>query len=348
MTWRAFEELDTAVDATKLLLLPFALRRWLVLAIVVVFVGVSPGGLPSIQIDVGPSELDWGAPPWDDPTVAPWQVGEAIGIGDPGIGDMAVSAPSGIVIAVVLLGLAVALAVGIAFVGATMEFVFVEIARSRTVQIRGFFGQHLRAGATLFGLRLGVGLVVLAGGLALVLGALLVGGLVPLLVVLFLPAVFLVGVGIWVFLRFTADFVVPITVGADTGVIDAWRQFWPALRADWREYGVYAAVRVVLRLVSGVVVGIGYATVGLVLAVPFFIVGLLGLLLFGVAGVEILGIVWGVLVVMLFGLSVLVVGTIVVTVPVQTYLRYYGLLVLGAVSPEFEVLEDVRGAIADA
>lgn len=187
---------------------------------------------------------------------------------------------------------------------------------------------------------------MLATALLAVALVVLTGGLFVVALVLFAPALLLVGAALWLVLRLTTDFVVPAMIVEGTGVVGGWRSFWPELRANWRQYGVYAITRFVLGAVGGVVAAIGFAAAAVVLAIPFGIVGVpVTVLLVQVLGLTLLGVAFGAAVVVLFALSVLVAGTTFVQVPIQTYLRYYSLLVLGAITPAYDLVADVRAVI---
>ncbi len=86
--------------------------------------------------------------------------------------------------------------------------------------------------------------------------------------------------------------------------------------------------------------------VGLVLAIPFVIVGVVVfILLTSVLGVTAVGVALVAVLALLFVALLVVVGTVLIQVPVQTYLRYYSLFVLGATTPEYDLLEEVRSSI---
>lgn len=329
MSWHATDTLDTAVAATKRLLLPFELKRWLVLAIVAFFVSGTTGfnlntnitgGDGSVPIDQLTRELQRALPD----VVASW-----------------------VAVLILLGGLLLLIGIAMAYIGAVMEFVFVEIASQETVRIQGFFGNHLGSGLSLLALRLLVGFAVLSVTLVFTVLTALSGGLFLVFIVLLSPVLVLLGVGVWLLLRLTADFVVPVMIADDVGIIQGWRHFWPALVADWKQYGLYVAIRVLLGIVAGITVVLGFAIIAVALAIPFGIIGLGGyFLLVEILGLATVGTVFGVGVAILYAVAVLIVGTTTIQVPIQTYLRYYSLLVLGAVTPEFDLVEQTRMAVA--
>lgn len=337
MSYAAVEAIEEAFGATRSLLLPFRLKRWLVLAVVVFFVSGTTGldlntNVGSVDLPVDPAPppgVDRPVPPGAEPIVGP--------VADVGF-------------EVVLLLGAVALVVVIlmALIAAIMEFVFVRIAQHRDVRIRGYFGPNTGKGLSLFVLRALIALVVLATVL-FVLAAALVGGIAVLgILLLFSPFIAVGLVAIYVFHRFTVDFVVPVALVDDVGIFGAWRRFVPELRAALEEYAVYALVRFGLGIVAAVVTFIGIAAIGIVVAIPFLLVLAVLFALETLVGLGGLFVVLAGIVVFFFLATVFVAGVTLVQVPVSTYLRYYSLLVLADVSPQYDLVEGVRRDLAPA
>lgn len=332
MAWRALAELRPSLEATKGLLLPFSLRRWLVLGVIAFFVSGASGANPNLSMTGGGTSGE-SPPAVDSPPVD--------GLGAPSDAE--------IVLILLVVGLAVAIGLVLLLVGAIMEFVFVRVTTDRDVRVRGYVGENVSRGASLFLFRLGIVLVLLALVVAPVLAAFVLSPVFVVLAVLLVPVFLLAGVGTWLVLRFTADFVVPVMLLEDAGVIAAWTAFWPALVDDWRQYGVYAVVRLLLGLAAGVLAGIGFVAIGIALLVPFGIAAGIVYLAFGVAaGSTGLAIVSLVVLAVLYGLAVLVSGVTCVQVPIQTSLRYYSLFVLGSVTPRFDMVEGLRSEDAGA
>ena len=329
MTLYAFDDIDDAIDATRAFLWPFDLRRWAKLALVVFFIGGFGSGF-------NPAQWTGNTPPGGGGDEFP---------ADPG----AIPDVDPEVLAIVLALVGVALLIGLVFavVGSIMEFVFVESLRRETVSIRRYWGERWGQGLRLFGFRFVLGLLMLAivAVLAVVaLSPIIFGGgdLSIGLVLLAVFAFFVIAIVVGLIQGFTTEFVVPVMMAEECGVLSGWSRFWPTLSAQWKQYLVYAVMAFVLRLAAGLVVGIAGLVVAILLLIPFGAVGLLGgaLLAYSqLAGWIVIGIV---------GLAyflTLVVIFLFVSVPVQSFLRYYALLVLGDTNEAFDLIPERRRSI---
>ncbi|SEV93481.1 DUF7544 domain-containing protein [Halobacterium jilantaiense] len=291
MRWYAVDALDEAFAETRDLLLPFDLGAWLRLAVITAFAGLSAPQTPTFSAEAPPEAVV--------EFTREYTVGEFVA-------------------AFALLGAAlVAAAAVVAAVGAVMEFVLVDVARSRDVRVATPFRRWLGAGLRLLGFRLAVvfaGLLAVALVVAPVAAALLVGPVAWLaLLVVTVPLAAVVGAASAVASEFTTAFVVPLMVDDGVGVVAGWRRLWPEVRADWRQFGVYVLVKAVLLFGASLALGFAVAVV----AVPFGLGGLfvgavspLGALSLAVAAV----------------VGLLAVGA--VSVPTMTFLRYHSLAVL--------------------
>ncbi|WP_435196725.1 DUF7544 domain-containing protein [Natronomonas sp. EA1] len=324
MSLHATENLETAFEATRDLLVPLNARRWVRLAAMVFFLGgVSmPGPGLSMTTESPHFGTEFGHLPFM--------------FGRTGL----------LLVALVAVGLLVALA--FAVVGSIMAFVLVEALVSGETRIREPFGEHVGDGLRLLGFRVLIGLfallpLALLGAAAFALRG--PGGLsiAPLLVAI---PVFLVVVPVAAVVNgFTTAFVVPIMLREACGPVAGWKRLWPVVRGNLEEYGVYLLLSIVLSVVGGAAVS---TVVGLLAAVLFIPAGLVGL--FG-AGLGLLTGTNALLFVLLApfilagGFALLAV-TAAVRVPVVAYLRYYALLELGDTS-EYDLLERDEGDDGD-
>ena len=325
MALHAARDVGDAFTVTREFLTPIEFVRWLKLAVVAFFIG---GGmsLPSTQFNAsgGPDQI----PAEEIPLTLP--------------------AETATIIAVVV-AIAVGLGLLFAVVGAVMEFVFVESLRTGSVSIRRHWSEHWRQGLRLFGFRIAIGLPVLAaflGWMALFFLPLATGiadPIVPFGVFLLgLPVVFFVGLLYALVASFTTVFVVPIMIKHDCGVLAGWRPLWGSIKAAPKQYLAYAVIAFLLTIAAGllasVVVGIG----AIVVSIPLGIVALVTY--FTVSISSTVGIVLLVALVVLF-LAAIIALWALVQVPVVAYLRYYGLLVLGDIESDFDIIPDRRNAL---
>ncbi|RKD97733.1 DUF7544 domain-containing protein [Halopiger aswanensis] len=319
----AVDDLSDALDATRNLLLPVQPVLWLKLAVVVFFVGgfgVNNPGLASSN----------------NPEMAPQ---------NPSTEPISGELPDDILlIAAIVIGAILLLGALYAFISAIMEFVFIESLRSRAVHIRRYARANLGRGVRLFGFRVVVGIVVLA-----ILGiptALLLSGVSTVesalvsLAPIFLLAVPLLLASALV-MRFTSEFVAPIMLLEDRGVLSAWSRFWPTLRSNLAEYAVYLVLVWILGLVVNIGVGVVLLFGAIIVAIPFLVIGFV-LVSLGEIGVWIAG---GVAI---LGVLTLLLFVALVQMPVRTYFQYYALLLLGDTNPDLDLVSDLRREIRTA
>jgi hypothetical protein len=335
MSLYAIDAIDDAIDAARAFLWPFDRSRWLRLALVVFFIG--GGGFSPIQFPTGT-----GSGPEPGPgTEPPGMPGPGPAEAAPSVGGAELAVIAAIVAVVALLAL------GFMLVTAIMEFVFVESLRKETVAIRRYWGDHWRRGMRLFGFRVALGVLTLGTfgvlGVA-VLAPVLAGtaGVSLALLAVAIPVAILVAIASGIAGGFTTVFVVPIMLAEDRGVLSAWRRFWPTMTGQWKQYAAYAVLGWVLQLVAGIAAGIATLLAAILIAIPIGILGLVGWGLLSV--VEVAG--WAVIAVavVLFVLAMIVLS-LLVSVPVQTFLRYYALFVLGDTNDAFDIIAERRAAV---
>lgn len=319
MSWYAVDAIDDALSATKRLLLPVESTLWLKLAVIVFFVG-GAGGFPGGFNGSTSVPGEYQAPPSDvTGSLEPW-IPLIIAIG----------------VAVLLLGLTFAI------LSAIMQFALVDAVVSREVHVRRYVRNRAGKGLRLFGFQLGIGLVVIALAVAMFAPALLGGGSVGLaLLVIAIPILFVVALFVWLVFLLTIDFIVPVMVERDLGVLPAWRAFWGTLRANLGQVAVYVVVRWVLGIAAAIAVGIAAALIAVVVgivAIP------LAIAVWALAGtgelLVILAIVLGIPLLLVY-----IALVAIVQVPVQSYLRYYALLVLSDLNPDFDLLGEFGDSV---
>lgn len=335
MALHAVDDLTDAFEATRSFLWPIELGRWARLAILSLFVAGTGGGggtgAPGNTFQFTP---DGGTAPGGG-----W-------MGTPGadVGQFLQAnlwTIIGIVIVVVLLGLF------FAWLASVFEFAYLESLRSDAVRIREYTSRFTGEGTRLFAFRLLFGLfgALVVGTFALLaIGPAVLGGEPRLLFIFVLLApVFLVGsIVAGIVYVFTTAFVAPIMLLEDRGVISGWRRLWGVMQGNWLQFGVFVLVGIFVMIGVGIAVGIVVAILAVVIAIPF------GIAFFAAVSLGIPALNWLLLVVLGIPFALLMLAVVaVVQVPVQTYLRYWALLILGDVDPELDLIPEQRAAIRE-
>jgi hypothetical protein len=330
MALHAVDDLSDAVTATREFLFPFTWGRWLRLALISLFVaGGSGGGSPPnmFQYTMG----------------GPGPAGTGY---HPGFSDIGTVLQQHLGVLVLIGGLVFLLTLVLGWLASTLEFALLESLRQDSVTIRRYIRQFSGLGTRLFAFRLvfglGVFLVIGAIALAIIWPVLMGVGRNFLFLLVFLAPVFLIiGLMAAIIYVLTTAFVVPIMLLEDRGVLSAWRRFWPTLTGDWKQILVFLLVGMFVMMVIGIAVGIVAAIAGILLAIPFglffylFVVG-------GAGGII------GPIVLLLLAVPLALVFFVLmafVQVPVQVYLRYWALLVLGDVNATFDLIPAQRTQI---
>jgi hypothetical protein len=127
----------------------------------------------------------------------------------------------------------------------------------------------------------------------------------------------------------------------DRGVLSAWRRVWPTLREQWRQFVVYALVVAVVLFVTGILAGVAVAVPVALLAAVFAVFVGVSVLAGGLSLVT--GVLVALLAVVFVALALAVVAF--VQVPIQTYVRYHALLVLGDADDRFDLIPEVRRSV---
>lgn len=315
MSFSAIQSAGDAIDVTREYLFSRSWWQRFLLAIMAVFLGPTGVTGPPGPVDINEEMFDvHGEVP---------SFGELLDAID---WELAVMVGAGLVFLTILYGL----------VSAFMEFGFVHSLTSDTVAIGVPAREHWSRVLPLFFFRAIVWGAVAGGGLALLgigLGLLEV----PIQLDSAVLAVFLfLGGGVLYLLnRLTTDFVVPIMYHERRGFLSGWRRLLGVMRREWRQYGAYIPVRIILEIALGIafslVMLVALLVLGIIVGVPLAV---LTILLLGITpGILITG---GVLVLLAIGLLA------AAMVPFHTYLRYYTLLVLGDTSEPLDLIPAKR------
>ncbi|WP_440769476.1 DUF7544 domain-containing protein [Natronorubrum sp. DTA28] len=325
----AIDDLSDALETTRNFLTPVSLGMWVKLAIVVFFVSSLGMGGPTIPGgDVGTFADE---PIFEEET--PGEVEEF---------EEEFPVEELLVLLLVVVGIILFLWLLYAIISAVMQFVFIESLRTTEVHVRRYFSANLGNGLRLFLFRVGLLLVAAVLGSAPAVAIWLQGGFDALsgaLVALYA----LYGIGLYLVYslarRFTDEFVAPIMLLEDQGVLGGWRRFWPTLKGNWTEYLVYLILVWILSLAITIAVWFVLAFGVLALLIPFVIVIALLILAAGEIGVFL-----SVLVGIVAFLTILLFVALVWT-PIATYFQYYALLLLGDTNADLDLIPEQRAAV---
>ncbi|GAB3031249.1 DUF7544 domain-containing protein [Natronobiforma cellulositropha] len=329
----AIDNLSDAIDVTRDRLTPFDLWMWVRLAIVVFFIGGVGLGVPTFGGDLSG---------FDEPGEDIETNGEAEELDF----EEATGISENQLLGAFLIVFALVVFFGLLYIvlSAIMEFALVESLRSEEVHVRRYAKENLGRGLRLLGFRIGLWIVFGVVGVAtFFLGALVVLGSIDEVGAASLGAllvVFVLVIGLYLLfatiMKLTTEFVVPIMLLEERGVLSAWSRFWPTLTGSWKEYLVYIVLVVIIQIALGIAVTILAFIAGLVIAIPVLVVAVL-LGLFG--GTP--GIVLAVGIALLGFLFWLLVYSFI-EVPVVAYVRYYALLLLGDTNDTLDLIPDRR------
>ncbi|MDS0260880.1 hypothetical protein NDI56_15855 [Haloarcula sp. S1CR25-12] len=343
MPLHAIDDIGDAIDATKSFLLPFAAKTWLKLAVVVFFIGGGGGGFNGLQ-NVG----NFGGQ--DQPADG----GQSFPDGAPTTVD-GVLAEFGTELFVII-GLALSLVLVFALLSNLMEFVFVQSLVSREVHVRRYLRENVGNGLRLLVFRLALtalSLLLVVGFLYTVFVTAFGGNVDNITVegvfaILPLAIVFFLVVGLFQGLAtgFTNMFVIPMMLTSDRGVLASWKRLLGSMRRNVKQYLAYLAFSVVLAIGVGIIASILGFVATVLVAIPFVLVAAVCWFFshwVGLAGGTLVLALFAVMVV-LFVLMLLLV-TSLIQVPLQAFLRYYAMLVLGDIDEPLDPLPEVRSDI---
>lgn len=317
MRLTAIRSAGDAIDLTRSFLTAQTVKRYVLLAVMAVFLGPAgvsgPPGPVQIQQDFR-QDIETGVP----------ELGELFDL---------VTAEL-IVTMIAIIG---AIAMLYALASALMEFAFVHSLSTQSVALAEPIATYWRQALALFVFRAviwgaTVGMIALVS--LSVLDIIAIPG-DPAIVSLVVGA-FAVGIVAYLLNRLTTDFVVPIMYKSDRGLVWSWGQFLGVARRNLRQYVAYVPIRIILEIAMGVVFAI---VIGLTMVGVAIVVGLpLGFLLWltlGMVGLAILAVVLVLVAICVFALLI---------VPFHTYLRYYTLLVLGDTDETYDLVPEMRAA----
>lgn len=317
MGWYAFEEIGEALEEARDLLLPFDLRQWTKLAVIVLLTG-SGFNLPTGGFggpNAGGPSTDLGAS--QSTFTSDFASGTIQSAAQPAefssmMNSMAASSATMTVLAVIL---AVFIFVGLPliFLSSVFEFILYRSLIDKDVRIVDYFSENLGRGLRYFAFRVIYAVLVLSTLAVIILLGMESSTLLVLLLLGFVPVLIVSAV----FAGLTKDFILLRMMEEDEGLIEAWRSFWPTLHAEWKQVLVYLVTKFFLGIFVGAVSATAILAFTVMAAIPVII---LAVLLSFIA--EILFVIPVIL-----GLLVWLVALIYIAVPFRVYLYYYVILV---------------------
>ncbi len=309
-----FSEVSGAVDRTKGLLWPFQWGVWLRVALIALFIGGCGFNIPFNSFgDASDTEIT---------PVIPSDLGmDALGL------------------IMIIAGVVLLLGIICMFIGSVLQFVFVDCLTSGRILLTRTFKERSGKGVRLLLFNIGISLIILlvifvlafifvlplmlggASGDDLMIGTIL--GFLFLILLLMIP-IALIAV-------FTNDFVVPVMIHDDCGVIGAWRKVFALITGQWKQMAAYVAARIVLAIVAFILMFIVLMLAVLITAIPFVIIGVVLMVVFEVMNVM--------LILLLIPFVLLVIlEFLLINVPIVTFFRYFSLQVLGRLDATYALL----------
>ena len=360
MPWHAIDSVDEAIEETRSFLSPFAVGRWLKLALISIFVGTGGSGLgllnlpssipsdgPAGNMSAGGGNVTTDGNITASPTGGEFAPDGNMTAGAPPTGEVPppselfemAGAELGLLVAIGLLFVGIVLLIGL--LTETLRFVFYDDLQTDTVRLiepaKRRFSQALR----LYGFKFGLGLLTV-GPLAGLVVFFAVADIPVGLLVFVAAGLLVIGVMLLstIVSRITTEFVVPTMVVTDSGVLDGWRRFWPVFRGQLSQFGVYLVVHFLLLLAVGIarailsviVYGIVLVIGGVIgLVIVFGLFGGLSAAASSTAALVVLG---------LLGALTLLIGWVLllpVQIAVLTYVTNYEVAMLAACDEELRL-----------
>ena len=344
MSWNAVDAVDDAVEATRRFLFPVSLVRWAKLSALVLLMGGSAGTNVPVSALQNPEFLV------ESGDVETGSLGEVTGAGPDPIAEIGAVDTEVILAAAAVVVVAV---VAFSIASLSLRLAYYDALHTNDVRLWRPFLDRLPQAVGLFGFTTALNLLVatpivvavLAGTTvgwtpADALGSAVAGLPAWALGVLGLCSVAVVLGGLLA-LRFTREFVVPVMVLWDRGVLAGWRRFWATLRGSWTEFLVYLLVHLLLGLgislaesfVTVFLAGLVAVFAGVVVLIAAGLLGGLPALTGSVAGAAFLAAVVG------LALVALVLLLLPIRVVTRTYLITYEVSTLAGVDPRLAMLD---------
>ena len=303
----AFSGIDDAIEKTKSLLWPFNWSIWWRIAVISLFTG----GFGGINFPFSPSSY---SQPFDS--------------------TQAFTGMPGLLPGIILLLIAALLLIAVvfAFLSSIFQFVFVRCLSENEFMLKKYFVENIGRGLRLFAFWIVLFLAAGVSALALFMFALAAGGAFSALLIIPAIGIFLlILLLVAIIALFTSDFVVPIMIKDECGVIEGWKKCWGVLRASLSQSLVYLVMRIVISIVVAIILVIISVLVLIAIGIPFLAVFILSGAVFGLSPLNIT--------LLILFLVIAIPVLLVICVPFNTFLRVYSLKVLGKMEERYNLIE---------
>jgi len=315
-----------AVRETRWFFTPFDAKKWVAVAVAAVFVGARAGYTSVTNLALVPFL----------PSVSAESIERAPTSANEAVSPAAVALADSIdFLAVGIVALTVA-----TFLGSVAEFVLIDVLRTGEPRLRRFLMDRFGAGIHLFLFRI----VVTASlfGVAALVGIGAVGGFGPVALAVLLP-IFAFSVVASIINGLTTDFVVPVMMVDDCGVLKGWKEFFPVLTENPATFLVYVVGRLLVNLAVAVGFAVSSVVIGVLLGLPVAVTGYAVSLTeggFDAVLASALGVALLVVVVVLYVLLLVALVALFLQLPVRLFFRSWPLYLLGRVEEEYEILDE--------
>jgi len=320
--WYAVEALDEALERTRWLLFKdFKLSLWLKLALVVYLIG---GGSFNGNFNVPGGENGMQGP----------------------------TAPN-LKLIIAVLAVVLAFVLFFMFLKDVCEFIFIETAETKKIELWKGFKRNLENGLNLFLFELVVIAVVIIVAVAAFLGfrSLLAGasGLGPKLAiaVVGLAAAISIVLAIAIVGSLTTAFAIVIMHKERKGLVNAWKKLLTLVEKNTRQFVVYIIIELLLAFVAAMVVFAISLVIALIAIAIIIIPAIIAAVIAIALGLE-SNMLWLLLVPAIAFIIAyfMVVGyfSVLITLPVPVFFRYYSMIFLQKVDPKLAILKPEKDA----
>lgn len=324
--WRAVESLKTAFDKTKALLIePFDLILWLKLTVIVFLAGSIGSGFNS-------------------PGSGTSRIGDYGSTGGAMPGGLSDSLLITIIIAIILLIFIIVIL--FLLLRGIFSFVFVRALTTGDASIIGPMFDNFGKGLRLFLFLVLVSIVsilvsvifigmIIAGifiavevGLSSFISTVIVA-LIAMAILAVLAVYIVLMILLTIFTGYTIDFVVPYVYFKGMSIFGAWGVLWEQIGQNWKEFGLYTIIRWIAGFTLNMVLGF--------ILLPFILVAIVLVAIAAMIAINVseTSIVLATIIGLLtaIGIIIMIVLSLLISMPVAVYFRYYSLDFLKSIDP---------------